>query len=106
VIRVPGTKSRGEPIAYLREYGEFVWRCRQLLARHRAFADVRVVHVHTLPDFLIWAARPAQRRGARVILDLHEIFPEFAATKYRVAAALVTPLARSIERWARRRATV
>src|SRR2546428_7706351 len=107
VIRVPGSRSRGGPISYLREYAEFALRCRRLLARQRALARVRVVHVHTLPDFLVWAARPAQRRGARVILDLHEIFPEFTAAKYpdgfgRIAATL----ARALERWARRRADV
>src|SRR5436309_10311545 len=93
VIRFAGDKSRGGAISYVREYVEFALRCRRLLARRRALQHVRLVHVHTLPDFLVWAARPAQRRGARVILDLHEIFPEFTAATYpsvlgRTAAAL------------------
>src|SRR5215471_18054436 len=72
VVRLPGRKSRGGPFSYLLEYAAFVWRCRRLLATEQRFAAVRVVHVHTLPDFLVWAATPARRRGARVILDLHE----------------------------------
>ena len=105
VLRLPGRKSRRGPLAYLGEYAAFTWRCRRLLAHDPRFAAVRVVHVHTLPDFLVWAAAPAQRRGARLILDLHEIFPEFTASRYSgVVGRLGSALARRIERWARRRA--
>jgi glycosyltransferase involved in cell wall biosynthesis len=104
-IRVPGRKSRGGMLSYLLEYGDFVWRCRRLVQRHRALAHVRIVHVHTLPDFLLWAALPAQRRGARVIFDMHEIFPEFAGAKFGgLLGSLIAAAARRIERWARRRA--
>jgi glycosyltransferase involved in cell wall biosynthesis len=107
VVRIPGAKSRGGPIAYLREYLDFVFRCHYLLRHDPRFSHVRVVHVHTLPDFLVWAARPAQRRGARVILDLHEIFPEFTRAKYPgVLGGAATRVARATERWARRRADV
>src|SRR5438128_1264555 len=105
VVRLPGQKSRAGPLAYALEYAAFTWRCRRLLARDPRFAAVRVVHVHALPDFLVWAAAPAQRRGARLILDLHEIFPEFTASRYSgVVGRLGSALARRIELWARRRA--
>ena len=105
IIRVPGHKSRGGFLSYLFEYAAFVWRCRRLVAGHRALARVRVVHVHTLPDFLLWAALPAGRRGAKLVFDMHEIFPEFVAAKFRgPIGALGAWLARRIERWARRRA--
>jgi glycosyltransferase involved in cell wall biosynthesis len=106
VIRVPGRKSRGGPASYLQEYMDFTFRCRRLLQDHRRLSRVQIVHVHTLPDFLVWAARPAARRGARVILDLHEILPEFAAAKYPAAGRIVAWVGRAVERWARRRATV
>ena len=104
IVRVPGSKSRGAVGAYLVEYGGFVWRCRRLVARHPAFANLRVVHVHTLPDFLLWAALPAQRRGARLVFDMHEIFPEFARSKFSgLLGRAVASIAGAIERWARRR---
>lgn len=107
VIRLPGQKSRGGPFSYLAEYASFVWRCQRLLATDPRFAGVGVVHVHTLPDFLIWAAAPARRRGARIILDLHEIFPEFAAAKYPGALGRAAAwIARRVERAARRAADV
>ena len=104
-IRVPGRKSRGGFLSYLREYGDFVRRCRHLVATHRHLARVQVVHVHTLPDFLMWAALPAKRRGARVVFDMHEIFPEFARAKFPgpIGAGLAA-VAQRIERWAREHA--
>ena len=61
----------------------------------------------TLPDFLIWAATPARRRGARVILDLHEIFPEFTTSKYPgLPGRVARRLARFLERSARRAADI
>jgi glycosyltransferase involved in cell wall biosynthesis len=107
VIRVPGGKARGGPISYLRAYADFTLRCRDLLAHHPRLAHARLVHVHTLPDVLVWAARPAQRRGARVILDLHEILPEFTRAKYPgLLGGVAAHAARAVERWARRRADV
>jgi glycosyltransferase involved in cell wall biosynthesis len=105
VIRVPGRKSRGGFLSYLMEYGDFVLRCRRLIAKHPALARVQVVHVHTLPDFLLWAALPARRRGARVVFDMHEIFPEFARARFPgFLGATIGALAQRLERWARRRA--
>jgi glycosyltransferase involved in cell wall biosynthesis len=105
IVRVPGRKSRGGVGSYVGEYGAFVLRCRRLVARHRAFAHVRIVHVHTLPDFLMWAALPARDRGARVVFDMHEIFPEFVRAKFPGALGRpIAALAHGIERWARDRA--
>ena len=107
VVRVPSRKTRGGFLAYLRDYLVFVARCRCLVARHRRLTHVRVVHVHTLPDFLLWAALPARRRGARVVLDMHEILPEFARARFGgFGGRGLEAVARRVERWARRRADV
>jgi glycosyltransferase involved in cell wall biosynthesis len=107
VVRLSGSKTRAGPLTYVSQYLGFIWRCRRLLASDPRFRAVRIVHVHTLPDFLVWAATPARRRGARIILDLHEIFPEFTASKYPgVLGRLATQIARLLERDARRRADV
>src|SRR5258705_13198791 len=101
-IRVPGRKSRSGFLSYLMEYGDFVLRCRRLIASHPALARVQVVHVHTLPDFLLWAALPARRRGARIVFDMHEIFPEFARAKFPgFIGAIIGAMARRVEHWAR-----
>lgn len=48
------------------------------LHRQRRFS---VVQVHNLPDFLIFAAWYPRLRGARLILDLHDLMPEFYASR-------------------------
>ena len=105
VIRLPGRKSRGGFIPYLLQYAAFVWRCRRLVARHPRLRHVQLVHVHTLPDFLMWAATPARRRGAKLVFDMHEIFPEFVQCKFRgLAGRAAAAIARALERQARSRA--
>jgi glycosyltransferase involved in cell wall biosynthesis len=44
-----------------------------------------VIDINTLPDFLIFAGVPAKWMGARLVLDMHEITPEFYMSKYRIA---------------------
>jgi len=40
------------------------------------------VHVHNIPDFLVFAAWYPKLLGAKVILDIHDIVPEFFASKF------------------------
>jgi len=42
-----------------------------------------VVQVHNLPDFLVFAALVPKLTGARIILDLHDLMPEFYAERFR-----------------------
>lgn len=41
-----------------------------------------LVHVHSVPDFLVFAAFPLRLMGVPVILDIHDILPEFYASKF------------------------
>ncbi|HEX6463879.1 MAG TPA: glycosyltransferase, partial [Vicinamibacterales bacterium] len=78
-------KRRGSLSRYGFEYASFfVWTLVRLrsLMRHRRYA---VIDVNTLPDFLIFAAAFARRSGAKLILDMHEITPEFYISKYGVS---------------------
>ncbi|HEU5049584.1 MAG TPA: glycosyltransferase [Gemmatimonadales bacterium] len=107
VVRLPGQRRRGSLGKYVVEYTDFLVRAYALMRRDPRFSGARVVHVHTLPDFLVAAAAPARRRGARVVLDMHEIFPEFTRTKFPgLLGRLGMPVARAIERWSRRQADV
>lgn len=51
-----------------------------LIRRPRPGFDV--VHVHNVPDFLVFAAWYPKLCGAKVILDIHDIVPEFFASKF------------------------
>jgi glycosyltransferase involved in cell wall biosynthesis len=76
-------KKRGSLARYLFEYATFfLWVLvrlpLQMLRRRYAAIDV-----NTLPDFLIFAAVLAKWMGAMVVLDMHEIAPEFYMSKYQ-----------------------
>ena len=42
------------------------------------------VHAHNLPDFVVFAAWLPRLTGASVILDVHDIVPEFFTSKFRM----------------------
>jgi glycosyltransferase involved in cell wall biosynthesis len=71
---------------YLREYVSFLvrsaWAAVKLHRRHR----FGLVQVHSLPDFLVFAALPLRLVGVPVLLDLHEAMPEFFVTRFPRAA--------------------
>jgi len=79
-------KKRGSLVRYAFEYATFfVWsllRLSLMMWRNRYV----VIDVNTLPDFLIFAALPARWMGAKLILDMHEITPEFYMSKYGLSA--------------------
>ena len=107
VLRLAGSKSRGFAVDYVREYAVFTVRVFLLFVRVGRLRRARVVHVHTLPDFLIFGTIPALARGARSILDLHEIFPEFIRSRFPgVLGALASRVARALERASRASASV
>ena len=41
-----------------------------------------VIHVHNMPDFLVFAAWYPKWTGARVILDIHDLTPDLFASKF------------------------
>ncbi len=41
-----------------------------------------VAHVHSVPDFLVFAALVPKLTGCRVVLDIHDLLPEFYASKF------------------------
>lgn len=44
-----------------------------------------VVQVHNLPDFLVFATLPVKLMGVPVILDLHDLMPEFFAARFNIS---------------------
>jgi len=77
-------KRRGSLARYFFEYAAFfLWtmvRVPYQMVRRR----YAVIDVNSLPDFLIFAPIVARWMGAKLILDLHEITPEFYMSKYGI----------------------
>jgi glycosyltransferase involved in cell wall biosynthesis len=97
--RVGLEKKRATTLRYIFEYFYFFavvyLRVRKLVRTNH----YDIVHVHTIPDFLVFAAHPARRRGAKVIIDMHEIWPEFFMSKYGIGEKhVIIRLLKYIER--------
>jgi glycosyltransferase involved in cell wall biosynthesis len=88
------------PLRYLARYVIFLLaaglKVSRLGRRHR----INVIQVHTMPDFLVFAALLAKRRGAKVILDVHDLVPELYASKFGLRES--HPLVRALV-WVERR---
>jgi len=56
-----------------------------LMRQHRR-SRYDLIHIHNVPDFLVFAAWYPKLRGARLILDIHDIVPELFASKFGVTA--------------------
>jgi glycosyltransferase involved in cell wall biosynthesis len=73
------------------------------ITRGHARRRYDLVHVHNIPDFLVFAAWYPKLTGARLILDIHDVVPEFYASKFAAnRARLVLPLLKLMERWSAR----
>jgi glycosyltransferase involved in cell wall biosynthesis len=44
----------------------------------------QLIHVHSVPDFEVFATLLPKLMGCKVILDIHDIVPEFYASKFQV----------------------
>jgi len=77
-------KMRGSLGRYAYEYLSFFVLAMLKLSRLMRKRRYSIVDVNTLPDFLVFAACYARWKGAKVVLDMHEITPEFFMSKYGV----------------------
>ena len=75
-------KQRGSLIRYAFEYiAFFLWATVKTVSLMHKKKYV-LIDVNTLPDFLVFACLLPRWMGAKVILDMHEITPEFYMSKY------------------------
>ncbi|MDQ2944922.1 MAG: glycosyltransferase, partial [Acidobacteriota bacterium] len=56
--------------------------CARLTRRHFQ-KPYDVLHIHNVPDFLVFAAWYPKLTGARIVLDIHDIIPELFASKFQ-----------------------
>lgn len=88
IRRLPSLKrKRGSQLRYMAEYGAFLVLGFLVLGFLQVKRSYQVVHVHTLPDFLVFVAAIPKLLGAKVVLDLRECTPEMYQAKYALPAA-------------------
>jgi len=84
VRRLPIGRHRGRRLAWqLGEYLVFFVLAGALLTARHLRRRYQTVQVHNLPDFLVFCALVPKLTGAGILLDLHDLMPEFMAAKRR-----------------------
>lgn len=83
IFRIQGREynEKGK-ISYLFKLLRFLASSSLLLSRKHFHTRYDLVHIHSVPDFLVFAAWLPRFTGAKVVLDIHDVVPEFYATKF------------------------
>ena len=82
-LNVP--KSRSGKWGYLSEYLKFFILASFWLTSRTLHLRYDIIQVCTLPDFLVFAALIPKLLGAKIVLDMHEVMPEFYMSKYKAS---------------------
>jgi glycosyltransferase involved in cell wall biosynthesis len=83
VVRIAMPRYRGgRAAAYVGSYARFFAEVSRRLVQARREAPLDVVHVHTMPDFMVLAALIPKLTGAKVLLDMHDLMPDLYALKF------------------------
>lgn len=79
-------KSTAGQLGHLLPVLRFMRVCARWIKENHRRSPYHLLHVHNMPDFIVFAGHYAKRHGARVILDIHDIVPEFYAAKFNTKA--------------------
>jgi glycosyltransferase involved in cell wall biosynthesis len=61
----------------------FLFSSMVCITRQHSRRPYDILHIHNMPDFLVFAAWYPRMTGARIILDIHDIVPELYGSKFR-----------------------
>lgn len=84
VYRLPLKRRRGGKLRYLWEYGCFIMMSFFALSFLFMREQYKVIHVHNMPDILVFSSLIPRLCGSKIILDLHDPVPELFMAKYNI----------------------
>jgi glycosyltransferase involved in cell wall biosynthesis len=101
VFRIQDRFSKNErsKLAYLWPLLRFLKASAARVMRRHRESRYDLLHVHNVPDFLVFASWYPKLTGAKVILDIHDIVPEFFGSKFAIPPnGMILKLLRWMER--------
>jgi glycosyltransferase involved in cell wall biosynthesis len=100
ITRIPLKRVRGGKLSYVLQYGSFILFAGAILAARTFKRRYDLVHVHNMPDILVFSALIPKLLGAKVILDLHDPMPELMTTIFGLREeSLFVRLLKTFEKW-------
>src|SRR6266567_46895 len=84
IIRIQPRFGKNEQsrLSYLAPVLRFLLASSAWIARRHIRKRYDLLHIHNVPDFLVFAGWLPRLTGAKVILDIHDVVPEFYASKF------------------------
>uniref|UniRef100_A0A7V3JAE4 Glycosyltransferase n=1 Tax=candidate division CPR3 bacterium TaxID=2268181 RepID=A0A7V3JAE4_UNCC3 len=70
------------PLSYFLKLLNFFFLSAAWLSIRHSVRPYQLIHVHNVPDFLVFATLFPRITGAKIILDIHDILPELYAHKF------------------------
>jgi len=77
--RIPNEKNQ---LTYLFRILTFFLRAMVVVSINHIRKPYRLIHVHSVPDFLVFTTWLPKLLGAKIILDIHDLLPEFYSSKF------------------------
>jgi glycosyltransferase involved in cell wall biosynthesis len=100
VTRLQLKRQRGSKLSYVGQYSVFVLASFFYLASRSLTRRYDLVHVHNMPDVLVFSAVVPKLLGAKVILDLHDPMPELMQTIFQLPEeSFSVVLLKRLEKW-------
>jgi glycosyltransferase involved in cell wall biosynthesis len=100
VTRVRLKRYRGSKLDYIGRYAAFILTSFFYLASRSLTRRYDIVHVHNMPDVLVFAAIVPKLLGAKVILDLHDPMPELMRTIFTLPEhSFSVVVLKRLEKW-------
>jgi glycosyltransferase involved in cell wall biosynthesis len=84
IYRVPSSRGFGKSLP--RTTLDWLWfllRAQAILTRQHLRRRYDVIHVHNMPDFMVYAAFVPKLFGAKAILEVQDVSPELMSAKAR-----------------------
>jgi len=85
--------------SYASRHLRFLAKSSLLLTRLHSQRHYDLIHIHNMPDFLVFSAWYPKIKGSALILDIHDMVPELFADKFRsIFTSLYLRTLRAIEK--------
>mgnify|MGYP005725326161 CR=1 FL=1 len=84
VFRVDLERKRAGKLRYIWQYFRFFLKSFRITTARHLRNRYDLIHVHNMPDFLVFSAILPKLTGAKIVLDLHDPTPEIFMTKFGV----------------------
>ena len=75
-------RNENGKLSHLVRILKFLFCSAYTLSRKHLFEPYDLIHAHSVPDFEVFAALIPKLKGAKVILDIHDIVPELYCSKF------------------------